>query len=242
MVLDSMNSQEDAIRQSYERRKKIIEEAQASGLVGQEKANALILYQEAVMENDLAKIKEDAARKEIELQRKNRDFTLNTTADLFGSLSDIVGAGSKRAFNISKQLARVQTILSTYAAAQKAFESQIIPGDPSSLPRAYLAASAAVAAGIARLAQINRTAFSSSSASGGGVGGAPAQATPVFNASPSTGLPTGKQGGITNITINGGMLGSDDLDSLISQIRDATDRGDQILISRNSRNGIELRA
>jgi hypothetical protein len=45
--------------------------------------------------------------------------------------------------------------MDTYVSAQKAYASQLVPGDPTSLGRAQLAAGLAVAAGLARVAMIN---------------------------------------------------------------------------------------
>jgi len=43
----------------------------------------------------------------------------------------------------------------------------LIPGDPTSVPRAFIAAAAAVAAGLANVAKIKATTFSSPAPSGG---------------------------------------------------------------------------
>ncbi len=181
-LVDSMRSQEEVIAASYAKRAEIIQNARNANLIDADRENALLVTQQAIMYNDIAKITKDGLDKIDALNRQHRDDMLSNTASLFGSLSDIVGAGSKRAFELSKQLARAQTLVSTYSAAQKAFESQIIIGDPTSLGRAYMAAGAAVAAGLARLVQINRTSFT-----GGGAGGG---AQPIYQASPSTGLPS----------------------------------------------------
>lgn len=49
-----------------------------------------------------------------------------------------------------------QTLWSTYSAAQKAYESQLIPGDPFSFGRAIAAAIFSVAAGLGRVAAITK--------------------------------------------------------------------------------------
>ena len=72
---------------------------------------------------------------------------------------------ARKAFKTQKAFALAGTLISTYFAAQKAFTSQIIPGDPSSPVRGAIAAAAAVASGLARAAAIRAQSFT-----GGGGG------------------------------------------------------------------------
>lgn len=67
-----------------------------------------------------------------------------------------------QAFGQSKELAAAQTIISTYAAAQKAYESQLAIPTPDAPARAAAAASIAIAQGLARLAQITQTSLGGS--------------------------------------------------------------------------------
>ena len=66
---------------------------------------------------------------------------------------------SERAFKRNKALSIAETIVSTYAAAQKAFTSQLIIGDPTSVVRGQIAAAVAVAGGLARVAAISAQKF-----------------------------------------------------------------------------------
>ena len=79
---------------------------------------------------------------------------------------------------LGKVAAIASTTIETYKAAQGAFASQMIPGDPSSVIRGYVAAGAAVAAGIANVKKImavnpkgGNSTPSGSSGGGGSVGG-----------------------------------------------------------------------
>ena len=74
-------------------------------------------------------------------------------------------AQQKQAFNIQKAANIATATIDTYVAAQKAYASQIIPLDPTSVFRASLAAGIAVVSGLARVAMIAKTQFN---ASGGG--------------------------------------------------------------------------
>lgn len=64
---------------------------------------------------------------------------------------------AKSFFGESKALLSAETLINTYFAAQKAYASQITPGDPTSVIRAVLAAAAAVASGLANVKKINQT-------------------------------------------------------------------------------------
>jgi hypothetical protein len=101
-------------------------------------------------------------------------------------------AAAEKAFNRQKSLNIAETIVATYSAAQKAFNSQFIAGDPTALARAVLAASVATAGGLARVAAIKAQKFQwtdkepsgssiSSAGSGGGGAGGGSIPQPQFN-------------------------------------------------------------
>ena len=84
-------------------------------------------------------------------------------------------AQQKRRFNITKQLSIATTLIDTYVAAQKAYLSQM-QLTPDSPIRAVIAAAAAVAAGLGRVAKIKSQQFTgggggTSDAGGGGSAG-----------------------------------------------------------------------
>ena len=81
---------------------------------------------------------------------------------------------ARRSFKTFKAFAIASTLISTYFSAQKAFESQIKVADPTAPIRAGIAAAAAVAAGLAKVAAIRSQNFSSSG--GGGISSAGAGA------------------------------------------------------------------
>lgn len=70
-------------------------------------------------------------------------------------------------FGESKEIAIAETIISTYFAAQKAFESQMLIPSPDAPIRAKIAAGVAIAQGLARVAAIKNT----NKGGGGGGGG-----------------------------------------------------------------------
>jgi hypothetical protein len=94
---------------------------------------------------------------------QNGISTLLSLNEAFAGKSE---ASQKKAFQRNKALQIAQTSIETFKAAQGAYTSQLIPGDPSSVPRAVIAAAAAVAAGLANVAKIKATSFSSPAPSG----------------------------------------------------------------------------
>ena len=70
-------------------------------------------------------------------------------------------------FGESKAIATAETLVSTYFAAQKAYESQMLIPSPDALIRAKVAAGIAIAQGLARVAAIQKT----NASGGGGRGG-----------------------------------------------------------------------
>ena len=142
-----------------------------------------------------------AAEKEKERLQKIADFKEKSIADSFAlisNLTDLFNNGSeksaKKAFQINKANSLAQAIVATYQNATKAYGSQLIIGDPSSVVRAQIAGGLALAGGLANIAKISKTQFNSSSAGGGGGGtggggslgsggggGSMTSVTPAFN-------------------------------------------------------------
>ena len=118
---------------------------------------------------------EEAAEKEKERLEKIAAFKEKSIADSFAlitDLTDLFNNGSeksaKRAFQINKATSLAQAIVSTYQNATKAYGSQLIIGDPTSIARAQIAGGLALAAGLANIAKISKTQYQSTSAGGGG--------------------------------------------------------------------------
>ena len=148
---------------------------------------------------DVAKVNDDAQKTQTakdkayrqQLQDLATDSALGTISAL-KELNAIFDADNEEAaqksFNRNKALSIVETLITTFTAAQKAYASQLIIGDPTSIIRAQIAAGVAVAGGLARIAAISATKFNSSApspstpsasaAAGSGGGSAPA---PQFN-------------------------------------------------------------
>ena len=76
-------------------------------------------------------------------------------------------SSQKKAFQRNKALQIAQAGVTTYQNAVAAASSQYVTGDPSSVVRAGLAAASAIAAGLANIAKIKATTFTSPAPSGG---------------------------------------------------------------------------
>jgi hypothetical protein len=94
--------------------------------------------------------------------------SINTLLSLNEAFTGKSEKAQKAAFKRNKALQIAQTSVNTYQSATAAYASQLIPGDPTSVPRAFIAAAAAVAAGLANVAKISKTTFESPAPSGGG--------------------------------------------------------------------------
>lgn len=105
--------------------------------------------------------------------------TTGFASDALGAIQELTEAfagkseaSQRKAFKIRKAAAIAQATIETYRAAQSAYASQIIPGDPSSPIRGAIAATIAVASGLAKVKSIASQKFEGGgSASGGGGGG-----------------------------------------------------------------------
>lgn len=140
--------------------------------------------------NEYYAVLEADRQKNIQISRLDELQELTQNAfSIISNLNDAFTSDqqkkSEAQFKFQKGLNVAFTLIDTYLAAQKAYTSQIIPGEPSSIVRATLAAAAAVAAGLARVAAISRTQFNKQSpavASSGG-GGSTVQSFQVRSSS-----------------------------------------------------------
>jgi hypothetical protein len=137
-------------------------------------------------------------------QEENVEMTFSTLQSLASLANTFAGESEeqqKRAFNIQKAVNIAIATIETYLAAQKAYTSQIIPLDPTSVVRASIAAGVAILSGLARVAAIKKTQFKSTASptntgSGGtipsGGGGGQQQVPGVFNPNVTPTTPTGQ--------------------------------------------------
>jgi hypothetical protein len=129
---------------------------------------------------ELIRIDDATTARQIANRQQLQDLVLDSAKSLFDDLTSLSAnynqnneAAAKQAFEQQKLFAIASATIDTYLAAQKAYTSQLIPGDPTSLGRATIAAAVAVAAGLARIGVIASQQYNNPTAGGGGgsVGG-----------------------------------------------------------------------
>jgi len=140
----------DAIAKALEEREKLEAEAEATRL----------------------KNEQDAQAQREALTVAARSGTFNLLKSLNEAFEGDTEEQQKKAFRRNKALNLAETLVSTYAAAQKAYASQLAIPTPDAPIRASIAAGVAVAAGLANVAAIASQKFDGQTASGGASPGA----------------------------------------------------------------------
>jgi len=138
--------------------------------------------------NQKKKLKKAEADYEMALQRQVNEANLEVASQALGAIGKLVGEGTAA----GKAAAIAQTTIDTYLGAQKAYTSQLIPGDPTSIVRAQIAAGVAIAGGLANVKAILSTKTPGPD-TGGGTGPGPSQPNiPSFD--PTAGLAEAAEG------------------------------------------------
>ena len=146
------------------------------------KYDALELEAEQKKEDEAKKIRDaaDAQRQKdteaaeaamAELKESATAGTFELLTTLNKTFAKDTEEGQKKAFKRNQALSIAETLVSTYAAAQKAYASQLAIPTPDAPIRAQIAAGVAVAAGLAKVAAIKSQQFTGGASSGGAAGG-----------------------------------------------------------------------
>lgn len=167
--------------------------------------------------DDLRAQKEADDKKEAERIARNKQFAIESSSTMFSLIQDLADAfagqseaSQRKAFKIRKAASIAQTTIETYKAAQSAYASQIIAGDPTSPVRGAIAAAFAVASGLAKVKAISATQFSggggASASSGGGSPSLPQSNPAQFNIVGNSGTNqlNGLGGGVTQAYVVSG--------------------------------------
>lgn len=124
-----------------------------------------------LQEEELANLK---LAREKEIFQQRLDSAAQFGGDLASITSNLMAAGilqSKKFFKAYQAFAIAETIISTYSAAQTAYDNAIKIGGPFGTPMAVIAAGAAIAAGMAKVVKIRMQSASTGYAEGGLIGG-----------------------------------------------------------------------
>jgi hypothetical protein len=81
------------------------------------------------------------------MRKRNAEFAIQSTQEALTTIQSLTDAfagkseeSQRKAFNVKKAASLAQTTIETYLAAQSAFASQVVPGDPTSPIRGAIAA------------------------------------------------------------------------------------------------------
>lgn len=239
-LIESLRTEEQVIADSYAQRQFIIESAFQEGAIPSlQEYNDLSTQLWAENEANKTRISEEGIKARHDLAIASNDAMFDLAADGLGALSSLFAQGGKKAFEISKALAIGQTIISTYAAAQKAYESQLSIPDPSAPARAAVAAGIAIVSGLARVAAISNTSYGSRSASatgggssGSGGGGSPS-GSPSSPAS-SQSQPQQQTPIVIQVNVNGSILTDTEFNEVLRENLAEFFNKDGVLIQQNS--------
>ena len=157
---EAQKAREEAERAAREARTE--EERQAAELRLQqiEEENRQAFEQQQAYENAVAELKQAATA-----------GTFSILRNLTSAFEKDTEEGQKKAFKRNQALNIAETLISTYAAAQKAYASQLAIPSPDAPIRAQIAAGIAVAAGLAKVAAIKSQQFTGGGSAGGATGG-----------------------------------------------------------------------
>jgi len=169
----------------YEQRKQLIERT----ISDEQRKNEALLAAQNEYKNNLAQIQEEEEAKlkeQKEKEKKIQEEALKAEQNRQATLKQLTEEGLQsgaQAIGLGKEFAIAKTLFDTFQSARAAFGSQLIPGDPSSLPRAIGAAALATTAGLADLASIKSVDVPNVPGGGGTSGGqgGTAPAPPAFN-------------------------------------------------------------
>ena len=185
-------------------------EAQMEEIQAEKNLATTTAEEKAKLEIELAELKKQLAEETYKVFAQNEDKQLekakkvekmkkslvSNTADLFGSLSDLMGqyaeqnakdneASARAQFEASKKLGIVETIISTLSTVQNIVKSFSGMG-PWGVAAGAVAGAAALATGMARVMQIKNQEFDSAGSTSSSVSTVSATAVPEVEAQPFT--------------------------------------------------------
>jgi len=239
-IAEANKTELEMLQFKHERKQEALEISLERGYITQEFWEAQTALVFSKYEAEKTRIIDEETKKRFGISNVYRQLDLASAQSFFGALAGMMQSKNRAMWEVGKAAAVSETIIQTYRAAQGAYASLAsIPYVGPALGAA--AAAAAIVVGLARVQAIRSTQFGSSSAS------------PVFNANPSTGVPTSpispvqaSPGGQTVINvqiINNGAIGADGVQQFIDEyvvpgISDAINNRDLTPIGPNSRQAL----
>ena len=171
-------TERDLLQQHLDEKQSTLDIAYANNLVSLEEYEYQRMVVESKYAEALSKLDEEEYKRRYQISTFYRQLDLNAAAFFFGQLGALMQSKNKTMFEIGKKAAIAETIIQTYRAAQGAYAA-LAPIPIIGPALGIAAAAAAIVAGMARVQAIKSQQFDSGAA-----------ASPVFQASPTTGQPT----------------------------------------------------
>jgi hypothetical protein len=143
-----------------------------------------IHFENEKAKTDFEKQNSDARKQIAEEEKQAKIKSLASYADSLNGIANLLGEST----DAGKAAAIAAATISTYLAAQQAYTSQLVPGDPTSPFRAALAAGVAVASGLMNVQKILDVQTPGGGGGGGGAPSAPSYQAPQFNVVGNSGV------------------------------------------------------
>lgn len=149
------------LSEQFKQERELLENALDMQLITEEKYDQLQLEQDASHQKRRRELELQYLNNRLDQQQKLVEETFSIVTNLTDAFTSNQKKQSEQYFKVQKAFNIAQVLIDTYFAAQKAYNSQMTL-TPDSPIRATIAAAAAVASGLARVAAIKRTEFNSS--------------------------------------------------------------------------------
>lgn len=149
------------LSEQFKQERELLENALDMELITEEKYDQLQLEQDASHQKRRRELELQYLNNRLDQQQKLVEETFSIVTNLTDAFTSNQKKQSEDYFKVQKAFNIAQVLIDTYFAAQKAYNSQMTL-TPDSPIRATIAAAAAVASGLARVAAIKRTEFNSS--------------------------------------------------------------------------------
>ena len=173
MIKEQFKTERELLAEEYAANQNVIRNALNSGLIEKSEFDALELQ--------MAKDHQD---KLIAIRKSGIDTQLSATADLFGSLSQLMDGGNKKMMKLSKAFSAAQVVINTAQGVSKAFAQY---GWPAGIvPAAAIAASGAAQLASIASAESGKIKGANAGGGGGGRGGGMAAGGGAAAPSPTT--------------------------------------------------------
>lgn len=149
-----------ALGEQLKEERKLIEDSYDLGYITKEKFDELNLKQTEIHQQRVLDLERAFQQAKRDLDEKSAMEGAQMLLDLNNIFQNQREKQNEKEFEREKAFAIAQTLISTYFAAQRAYNSQLTL-TPDSPIRAVIAAAAAVTSGLSRVASIRRTRFDS---------------------------------------------------------------------------------